>query len=140
MMDIQVEIDRLEEKLSNVTGKETEVYTRIVGYYRSVANWNAGKASEYEKRKEFEVGFNPDMRYLVFTQDRCPNCAPMVRYMESNVEMGGRVIDASVDEGEKLAKEFSIYGTPAVVFLDGEGKEVDRFRDILKIEEYLEKG
>lgn len=31
-------------------GEETEVYTRIVGYYRPVKNWNHGKKSEYSER------------------------------------------------------------------------------------------
>ena len=34
-------------------GAETEVYTRIVGYFRPVKNWNAGKAEEYKQRVEF---------------------------------------------------------------------------------------
>jgi ribonucleoside-triphosphate reductase len=36
-------------------GEETEVYTRIVGYYRPVQNWNHGKKSEYKDRKLFDV-------------------------------------------------------------------------------------
>jgi glutaredoxin len=35
-------------------GKETEVYARIVGYYRPVKNWNKGKAEEYVERMLFE--------------------------------------------------------------------------------------
>jgi ribonucleoside-triphosphate reductase (formate) len=34
-------------------GKETEVYSRIVGYYRPIKQWNNGKAEEYKFRKEF---------------------------------------------------------------------------------------
>ncbi|RLG28098.1 hypothetical protein DRN98_10020, partial [Methanosarcinales archaeon] len=34
-------------------GEETEVYTRIVGYYRPVKNWNHGKKSEYNDRKTY---------------------------------------------------------------------------------------
>ena len=34
-------------------GKDTEVYSRIVGYYRPVSRWNKGKAKEYVDRKEF---------------------------------------------------------------------------------------
>ncbi len=34
-------------------GNETEVYSRIVGYYRPVQNWNSGKQSEYKERKSF---------------------------------------------------------------------------------------
>ena len=33
--------------------KKTEVYSRIVGYYRPVQNWNAGKQQEFEDRKEY---------------------------------------------------------------------------------------
>ena len=34
-------------------GEETEVYSRIVGYYRPVQNWNAGKVEEFKDRLEF---------------------------------------------------------------------------------------
>ena len=35
-------------------GEETEVYSRITGYYRPVKNWNDGKAQEYKKRKSYD--------------------------------------------------------------------------------------
>jgi len=34
-------------------GTETEVFSRIVGYFRPVKNWNAGKAEEFKDRLEF---------------------------------------------------------------------------------------
>lgn len=34
---------------------ETEVYARIVGYYRAVRNWNNGKREEFNERKMFAV-------------------------------------------------------------------------------------
>ena len=34
-------------------GEDTEVYSRITGYYRPVQNWNDGKAAEYKERKEY---------------------------------------------------------------------------------------
>jgi ribonucleoside-triphosphate reductase len=43
------------ETLSNVKGTPTEVYSRIVGYYRSVRNWNKGKREEYGERKLYRV-------------------------------------------------------------------------------------
>ena len=36
-------------------GAETEVYSRITGYYRPVKNWNDGKSKEYKMRKEYNV-------------------------------------------------------------------------------------
>ena len=32
---------------------KTEVYSRVVGYYRPVQQWNKGKASEFKDRKYF---------------------------------------------------------------------------------------
>ncbi len=37
-------------------GAKTEVYSRITGYYRPVANWNDGKAQEYKDRKVYDIG------------------------------------------------------------------------------------
>lgn len=42
-----------EEQTCPTCGNETEVYSRIVGYYRPVQNWNSGKQSEYKERKSF---------------------------------------------------------------------------------------
>ncbi|WP_026511838.1 ribonucleoside triphosphate reductase [Butyrivibrio sp. LC3010] len=36
-------------------GKKTEVYSRITGYYRPVANWNDGKAQEYKDRQVYNI-------------------------------------------------------------------------------------
>ncbi|MBQ1440039.1 MAG: hypothetical protein IIZ10_10140, partial [Solobacterium sp.] len=36
-------------------GAETEVYSRITGYYRPVKNWNAGKAQEFKDRNTYKV-------------------------------------------------------------------------------------
>lgn len=35
-------------------GEKTEVFSRIVGYYRPVSNWNKGKREEYSQRVEFK--------------------------------------------------------------------------------------
>ena len=43
----------LEKQLQDVHGRPCEVYARIVGYYRPVRNWNAGKAEEYKQRRCF---------------------------------------------------------------------------------------
>jgi len=34
-------------------GQKTEVYSRIVGYFRPINNWNAGKRQEFKDRKTF---------------------------------------------------------------------------------------
>ena len=32
----------------------TEVYSRVVGYYRPVQNWNHGKKQEFSERNSYE--------------------------------------------------------------------------------------
>jgi hypothetical protein len=50
---IEARIVELEGELAKAEGTPTEVYSRIVGYYRSVRNWNAGKREEYDQRLAF---------------------------------------------------------------------------------------
>ena len=35
-------------------GEDTEVYSRITGYYRPVKNWNEGKSQEYKERRLYQ--------------------------------------------------------------------------------------
>lgn len=51
--EIDKELTDLRRQLAEVQGTETEVYTRIVGYYRSLRNWNKGKKEEYRHRLPF---------------------------------------------------------------------------------------
>ena len=32
-----------------------EIYSRVVGYYRPVKQWNDGKQEEFNNRKEFKI-------------------------------------------------------------------------------------
>jgi len=32
-----------------------EIYSRVVGYFRPVGNWNKGKQQEYSERKVFDA-------------------------------------------------------------------------------------
>ena len=36
-------------------GRETEVYSRVVGYYRPVQNWNDGKYQEFTERAHYKI-------------------------------------------------------------------------------------
>jgi ribonucleoside-triphosphate reductase (formate) len=37
----------------NECGEKTEVFSRVVGYFRPIENWNEGKKEEFKDRKEF---------------------------------------------------------------------------------------
>jgi ribonucleoside-triphosphate reductase len=55
LSEIEAEIALTKNELQDVHGTEAEVYARIVGYYRSVRNWNKGKHDEYNHRKLYEI-------------------------------------------------------------------------------------
>ncbi|MDR0639491.1 MAG: anaerobic ribonucleoside-triphosphate reductase [Spirochaetaceae bacterium] len=50
---IEKDLRETREALANAEGRSAEVYSRIVGYYRSVRNWNNGKREEFGNRKMF---------------------------------------------------------------------------------------
>ena len=52
---IEKEIAETKAALADVHGTPTEVYARIVGYYRAVRNWNKGKRDEFDHRRMFDV-------------------------------------------------------------------------------------
>jgi ribonucleoside-triphosphate reductase (formate) len=41
--------------MSQQCNTRTEVYSRVVGYFRPVQNWNAGKQEEFRQRKTYVV-------------------------------------------------------------------------------------
>ena len=47
-------------------GKETEVYSRVVGYLRPVRNWNNGKREEFKDRKEYKEDIAFDKRNIIY--------------------------------------------------------------------------
>ena len=53
--ELERKLADLKRELDQVEGRPTEVYSRIVGYYRSVRNWNAGKRAEYSRRQTFAM-------------------------------------------------------------------------------------
>ena len=52
---IEKDLNAARETLSTVEGTPAEVYSRIVGYYRSVRNWNLGKREEYGERRLYHL-------------------------------------------------------------------------------------
>lgn len=55
LKEIDSRLEELNTQLKDSQNRNTEVYSRIVGYYRSVKNWNKGKKEEFGIRKTFQV-------------------------------------------------------------------------------------
>jgi ribonucleoside-triphosphate reductase len=53
--EVEQDLTQARETLSSVEGTPAEVYSRIVGYYRSVRNWNRGKREEYGERRLYDL-------------------------------------------------------------------------------------
>lgn len=49
----EVPADQIQKRA--VCGEKTEVYSRVVGYFRPVQQWNKGKQAEFKNRKTFGV-------------------------------------------------------------------------------------
>lgn len=44
-----------QQRINYLESLHTEVYSRIVGYYRNVNNWNEGKKQEFKERIEYSI-------------------------------------------------------------------------------------
>lgn len=53
-----------EEKTQKVKVVPCEVYSRVVGYFRPVQNWNKGKQQEFNERKTVRLESLGKGRYL----------------------------------------------------------------------------
>ena len=73
--EIDAEIAQVKRELEDVHGTEAEVYARIVGYYRSVRNWNKGKREEYKERKVFTPSAKEAAAHMAATEAIEGSCA-----------------------------------------------------------------
>jgi len=53
--ELLLKLEELKNELANVKGTECEVYSRIVGYFRPVKQWNNGKQEEYADRIVYDA-------------------------------------------------------------------------------------
>ena len=158
--EIDMEILKLREQLLKTKGTPTEIYTRIVGYYRSLRNWNKGKREEYNHRVLFspagedtgqregitpvspriqsDASLQPNaaLRYIYFYRDSCPNCLP-VRNLLEQIDMPGTRVNVDTEDGISAAMQHSIYATPTVVFFDAQSREVSRASDAKVLKELI---
>jgi ribonucleoside-triphosphate reductase len=162
---IDSKISELRKQLQNVEGKETEVYSRIVGYYRSVRNWNKGKKAEYKKRNPYvvaeagqkpkavapihahvSVSAAPDVApavsedgftYVFFFRTTCPNCPPVKDYL-GGLTVPGMAVNVDTKEGLAEAIDHQILAAPTVLVLDEAGHEIHRATSVNGLRDFFE--
>ena len=154
LAQIEADIAQVKEELAQVRGTETEVYARIVGYYRSVRNWNKGKRDEYNHRKQFVCDdIYSDERqavcaaphtaaaahtvnaeavpafYEFFGRTTCPNCPPVKNYLAS-INAEGHYIDVDTEDGLNRAAQAGVLAAPTVIVFDKNGDEIARAHNV----------
>jgi len=134
---IEKELTEAREALSSVKGTPAEVYSRIVGYYRSVRNWNLGKREEYGERLLFRInnGSRPavpspsfvsgELRLLLFTRSSCPGCQG-AKLAADRLGIPVDQINADTSEGMELAVKLNVMSTPTAILFSEDGKELGR--------------
>jgi len=111
-------------------GKKTEVYSRITGYYRPVANWNDGKKQEYDERNTYvvkEIDSKNDntsseesaaskTKAILFISKTCPKC----KIIEEKVDIS--TFDVCIAEDNiELAKQYKVTFAPTLVEIAKDG-------------------
>lgn len=118
-----------EQKVCPICGNNTEVYSRITGYYRPVRNWNDGKTQEYKERKVYNIEISVlktksaeqketaentvcSNKVLLFTTKTCPNCR-VAKQMLDKAGINYNVIDA--EENAALSLQYDVHQAPTIV-------------------------
>ena len=159
--EIDAEIKATKEALNNVHGKETEVYARIVGYYRAVRNWNKGKADEFKQRKMFtleaskphrtsvpseilteetsqkETVSESALHYEFYFRQTCPNCPPVKAYI-ADLNASGEKIDVDTPEGLSKAASKGVFAAPTVIVYNSNNEEVARAHNVEELSAIFE--
>ena len=152
---INADIAAAQSELQNVHGSTTEVYARIVGYYRSVRSWNKGKREEFSERKMFEhenpktplyagqstvvdtgtTSIQYPAFFEVYTRKTCPNCPPVKDYC-NNLGIDIHYIDADTEEGIKAAAKHGVRSCPTVIMYNESEKELSRAYSVADLKAY----
>jgi len=133
---IEKDLAEAREALSSVEGTPAEVYSRIVGYYRSVRNWNRGKREEYGERQlyrinELRAAASPrpvpteESLLLLFIRASCPACPP-AKAAAGKLGIPVELVNADTAEGMAEAVKRNVMSTPTAILISKGGEELAR--------------
>ena len=140
-------------------GNDTEVYSRITGYYRPVQNFNDGKAQEFKDRRVYDVAnsqlkkedrvvdhahcdcgckkeaveIDADAKFVLFATKTCPKCKVAAQLLEKK---GIAYEKLFVEENVELAKELELKTAPTLVIQKGDIAE--KVADLPAIKSFIE--
>ena len=142
-------------------GNDTEVYSRITGYYRPVQNFNDGKAQEFKDRRVYDVAnshfekaertvdhahcvcgckeekpavtADSNAKFLLFATKTCPKCKIAAQLLEKK---GIAYEKLFVEENVELAKKLDLRQAPTLVIQKGD--VFDKIADLPAVKEFIE--
>ena len=137
-------------------GAQTEVYSRITGYYRPVQNWNDGKTQEYKDRKVYNIekskltrngcpdaacacceeapkAEGPQDGAYLFTTATCPNCKIACAQLD---KAGFAYTKLLADEHAELATALGVKQAPTLVVVK-DGQVVSKAAGVSDIKKML---
>lgn len=142
-----------------VCGENTEVYSRITGYYRPVQNWNDGKRKEYDDRQEYNIETsvfkkenNDDNtcncekksksvsgtgdtanEILLFATKTCPNCKMSAAMLD---KAGIQYKKIYAEDNKDMATAYGIIQAPTLVVIENGVKT--SYRNASNIKKFIE--
>ena len=134
-------------------GAETEIYSRITGYYRPVKNWNDGKSQEYKNRKNYDLNCSSTPKttttktstetsttvsvsedeIMLFGTKTCPNCRMAEKLLDKS-STKFNFVDA--EEKVELTKKYGVKQAPTLVVI--KNNEVQNIVNLSNIKKYIE--
>jgi len=138
-------------------GRATEVYSRITGYYRPVANWNDGKLQEYDNRVTYDIENSslkrpvrtmvtlsdysspevkvsveePESVIYLFTTKTCPNCKLAKEYLKDI-----NYIQIDAEENIELSNRYGIMQAPTLVIVSG--NQIKKYANASRIKAFVD--
>ena len=141
-------------------GKETEVYSRITGYYRPVQNFNDGKAQEFKDRRVYDIAnsqlkkedrvidhahcdchkaekaeavVDADAKFLLFATKTCPKCKIAAQLLDKK---GIAYEKLFVEENREFATSLELKQAPTLVIQKGDTYE--KVADLPAVKAFIE--
>lgn len=88
-------------------GADTEIYSRITGYYRPVQNWNKGKEKEFQEREEYK---NP---VILVTTKTCTKCKEAKKKLS---EYGIPYIEVEAEKDIEIVTRHNLKMAPSLIY------------------------
>jgi ribonucleoside-triphosphate reductase len=142
-------------------GNDTEVYSRITGYYRPVQNFNDGKAQEFKDRRVYDVAnshfeksertvdhahcacgckeekpavaVDADAKFLLFATKTCPKCKIAAQLLDKK---GIAYEKLFVEDNREFATQLELKQAPTLVIQKGDVFE--KIADLPAVKEFIE--